>query len=256
MEQHLEIVKNNVEQHGCYCMRSMKKHSGYLRKLRWTEESFKQGLEYVQIKAGKKTLGFIEYTPGESSWRVIHANNYMVIHCIWVGSPGTGLGTQLVQLCLEEARQRKMNGVAVLTNADTGWAPSKELFIKNGFSFVQSGPYSFELYAHSFEDTELPYLPANWDERLARFADGLTILKTDQCPYLEVAADNLIRAAKAANIQPHIIHLQDRSQMMELSPTPYGVFNVVYNGELIAYHRMTERAFSKILQENKRWTTA
>lgn len=250
MNQRLLIVKNNMEQNGCYCMRSMKNHSGYLKKVEWTEANFEQGLEYLQIKDGKKTLGFIEYAPGESSWRVIHADNYMVIHCIWVGSPGTGLGSQLVQLCLEEARQRNMKGVAVLTNADTGWAPSKELFIKNGFAFVESGPYSFELYVYSFlEDTSLPYLPANWNERLARFSEGLTVLRTDQCPYLEIATDNLIKAANMANIHPHIIHLQDRAQMMELSPTPYGVFNVIYNGKLIAYHRMTERAFLKALQK-------
>ncbi|GIP18166.1 N-acetyltransferase [Paenibacillus montaniterrae] len=249
MNSQLEIVKNKIGQNGCYCMRSMKNHSGYLKKLKWTEENFDQGLEYLQIKDGKKTLGFIEYSPGQYSWRAIHADNYMVIHCIWVGTPGMGLGSQLIQLCLEAARQQKMKGVAVLTNSDTGWAPSKELFIKNGFSFVQSGPYSFELYVYSFEDTLLPYFPDNWSQRLARFSEGLTILKTNQCPYLEVATENLIKAANVANIHPHIIYFQDRTQMMELSPTPYGVFNVVYNGRLIAYHRMTERSFLKALQK-------
>ncbi|MGC5771598.1 GNAT family N-acetyltransferase [Paenibacillus pabuli] len=247
MNQRLDIIKNNIEQHGSYCMRSMQNHSGYIKKVKWTEENFDRGLQYMQIKDGKKTLGFIEYAPGQYSWRAIHADEYMVIHCIWVGTPGMGLGSQLVQLCLEEARQRKMKGVAVLTNADTGWAPSKDIFIRNGFSFVESGPHSFELYVYPFEDTRLPYLPTNWNERLARFAEGLTILRTDQCPYLEVATENLIKAANTANIHPNIIHFQDRTQMMELSPTPYGVFNVVYNGELIAYHRMTEKSFLKAL---------
>ncbi|MFB0846534.1 GNAT family N-acetyltransferase [Paenibacillus oleatilyticus] len=252
MEQGLEVIKNNVDQHGCYCMRSMQKKPGYKKKVKWTEENFDQGLDYVQIKKGNKTVGFIEYAPEEASWRVIHADGYMVIHCIWVGVPGIGLGSQLIQLCLEEARQRKMKGVAVLTNADTGWAPNKDIFIRNGFSFVESGPYSFDLYAYPFEDTTLPYLPNNWNERLTRYSEGLTILRTDQCPYLEVATDNLLEAAKTAKVQPNIIHIQDRSQMMKLSPTPYGVFNVVYNGELIAYHRMTTRSFLNKLRLKSR----
>lgn len=249
MNQPLEIIKNRLDQHGCYCMRSMQKHSGYIKKVKWTEENFDQGLEYVQIKEGKKTLGFIEYAPGEQCWRVVHADGYMVIHCLWVGVSGMGLGSQLVQLCVEEARQRKMKGVAVLTNADTGWTPSKDIFIKNGFSFVESGPYSFELYAYPFQDEELPYFPVDWNERLARFPEGLTILKGDQCPYLDVATENLVRAADTEHIRPEIIHFQDRAQMMELAPTPYGVFNVIYNGELIAYHRMTTKAFSRALQK-------
>lgn len=251
MNSQLYIVKNRIGENGCYCMRSMRNHSGYIKKLKWTEENYNQGLEYLQIKDGEKMLGFIEYAPGQVSWRAIHADDYMVIHCIWVGAPGRGLGSQLVQLCLEAARQRNMKGVAVLTNADTGWAPGKELFIKNGFLFAQSGPHSFELYVYPFEDALLPHFPTNWNERLARFSEGLTVLRSNQCPYLEVATENLVKAANVANVHPNIIVLQDRAQMMELSPTPYGVFNVVYNGTLIAYHRMTERAFLKALQRRK-----
>lgn len=244
----MEIVINRIDEHGSYCMRSMQKQPGYKKKLNWTENQFDQGLNYVQFKQGKKTLGFIEYAPGESSWRVMHADGYMVIHCIWIGTPGLGLGSKLIQLCLQDAREKKMKGVAVLTNPDTGWAPSKDIFIRNGFQFVEDGPYSFELYVYPFSEVgELPYFPNNWDERLVRFSEGLTILRTDQCPYLEVATENLLQAAIAANIQPNIIHIQNRAQMMELSPTPYGVFNVIYNGELIAYHRMTARGFMKKL---------
>lgn len=249
MEPGLEIIRNQVRESGCYCMRSMKKHPGYENKVNWTESQLDHGLSYVQIKQGKKVLGFIEYAPGESSWRAVHADGYLVIHCLWVGVPGMGIGSRLIQLCLEEARERRMKGVAVLTNPDTGWAPSKDIFVKNGFSQVEHGPYSFELYAYTFPDASAsaPYFPTDWDARLQRFSQGLTILRTDQCPYLEVATDNLLEAAKAARIEPHIIHIESRAQMMALSPTPYGVFNVVYNGELIAYHRMTARSFYKKL---------
>ncbi|WP_052647044.1 hypothetical protein [Paenibacillus terrae] len=77
--------------------------------------------------------------------------------------------------------------------------------------------------------------------------EGLTILRTHQCPYLEVATQNIIEAAEKVGVQPKIMHIQDRSQLMELSPTPYGVFHVICNGELISYHRLTARSFAKNL---------
>jgi hypothetical protein len=33
-----------------------------------------------------KQAGFLEYIPGEYTWRVINAPGYLVIHCIWVNS--------------------------------------------------------------------------------------------------------------------------------------------------------------------------
>lgn len=243
----LTVVTNQVGEYGCYCMRSMQKHEGYRKKVAWTEANTANGLTYLQLKRGKKTAGFIEYAPGEQCWRVIHADGYIVIHCLWVGETGLGLGSQLIQMCVEEARRLGKIGVAVLTNEDNGWSPGRDIYVRNGFQLIAEGPYGFSLYAYSFESGYTPSFPQNWTERLSRFSEGLTILRTDQCPYLETATENVMAAAEAAKVTPSVIHIPDRKSMMELSPTPYGVFNVVYNGELIAYHRMTFRAFYKKL---------
>lgn len=243
----LTVVTNQVDEHGCYCMRSMRKHEGYRKKVAWTEANTLNGLTYVQLKRGQKTAGFIEYAPGEQCWRVMHADGYIVIHCLWVGETGQGLGSQLVQLCLNEARRTGKKGVAVLTNEDNGWSPGRDIYVRNGFQLSAEGPYGFSLYAYSFGSEDKPFFPDNWAERLDRFNEGLTILRTDQCPYLETATANVMAAAEAAKISPSIIHIPDRKTMMELSPTPYGVFHVIFNGELVAYHRMTSRAFYKKL---------
>ncbi|WP_082067269.1 GNAT family N-acetyltransferase [Paenibacillus terrae] len=228
-------------------MRSMQKAPGYKQKLDWTEEGYNSGLVYVQLKIDKKPVGFIEYAPGEAAWRVVHADGYMVIHCLWVGVTGMGYGTQLIQQCIQDAKQLGKKGVVVLSNADTSWAPESSIFKKNGFEYVGKAPYSFELYVYKFRDDPNPYFPDNWNERLERFNQGLTILRTDQCPYLEVATQNIIQAAKSVNIEPEIIHIRDRSEMMELSPTPYGVFNVIFQGQLISFHRLTPHSFAKKL---------
>lgn len=244
----IEVIQNSVAEQGCYCMRSMKKSPGYRKKAAWTEQQTEGGLTYLQLKEGNKALGFVEYAPGEAAWRVLHADGYLVIHCLWIGETGRGLGSRLIQLCIEDAARQGKKGVAVLTNADTIWAADKEIFVKNGFAYAGQAPYSFELYVKKFdENAPSPFFPVNWQERLERFSQGLTILRTDQCPYLEAATDNIVKAAKQANIEPHIIVMEDRAEMMKLSPSPYGVFNVIYNGKLLAYHRLTTRSFLKML---------
>lgn len=62
-----------------------------------------------------------------------------------------------------------------------------------------------------------------------------------------MATQNAIEAAELVTIKPNIINIKSRSEMMELSPTPYGVFNVIFEGELISFHRMTPRSFAKRL---------
>lgn len=62
----IEIYKDNIGEHGCYCMRSMKKSDGYKQKVQWTEEESKNGLVYMQFKDNGKQLGFIEYAPGKT----------------------------------------------------------------------------------------------------------------------------------------------------------------------------------------------
>lgn len=236
---------------GIYCMRSMKKATGYKKKIGWTDDKVNEGLTYVQLKLGKKTMGFIEYAPGEASCRVVNADGYIVIHCLWIGEIGKGYGSQLIQLCIDDAKIQNKKGVAVLTNSDTAWSSSEKIFIKQGFECVEEGPYSFNLYVKKFDNSDNPYFPNNWNERLERFSEGLTILRTDQCPYLEVATNNILDAAKAINICPEIIYMNDRPKVMELSPTPYGVFSVIYNGKLISYHRLTTHSFLKKLKSVK-----
>jgi len=250
----ITLVRNEVRKQGAYCMRSMQKSPGYVRKVEWTEKQASAGLNYLQLKRGKKTLGFIEYAPGEQAWRVVHADGYLVIHCLWVGETGSGLGTDLIRHCIEDARQQGKRGVAVLTSTDSGWAPDPAIFVKNGFAPADQALDLFGLYVYPLcGDAEMQKSPArfpgNWRERLDMYPDGLTVLRTDQCPYLEIATHNLLSAARSIGIEPNIIDIETRERMMELAPSPYGVFNVVYRGELISYHRMTPKGFLKRISE-------
>lgn len=91
----IELNNELLEGIGSYCLRSKKKSNGYLNKNEWLNNRFEEGLKYVQVIDNKKQVGFIEYTEAENSSRVVHADGYLVVHCLWVSEVGKGYGTSL-----------------------------------------------------------------------------------------------------------------------------------------------------------------
>lgn len=249
MEQRIiELDYAMLEEAGSYCLRSKKKSAGYLGKNKWLGERMEDGLKYVQLFVGEKQAGFIEYTDGEHSSRVVFAENYVIIHCLWVAETGKGYGSALVQKCLDDAKQRGKHGVAVVTSSETGWTPSKDIFLKNGFIQVDTASPDFELLTYKFaSDSENPYFPAEWEQRLQRF-DRLTVLRSFQCPYVDIATQNVLEGAAVLGIKAEVRDLETREELMELSPTPYGIFAVIYQGKLVTYHRLTVHSVIKKLK--------
>lgn len=248
----LEFIELNhelLESMGSYCLRSKKNSKGYRQKNKWLQNRFDEGLKYVQIFKNNKQVGFIEYTAAEYSSRVVFANGYLVIHCLWVSEMGQGYGTQLIQKCLKDAKRLAKKGVVVVTNSTTSWTPSKEIFLKNNFQCMDKAPYGFELLVYSFtQELEQPYFPTDWDERINRY-NQLTILRSFQCPYVEVATENIVSGAMQLDLPVEVIDLSDREQIMTLSPTPYGIFSVIYKGQLVTFHRLTVHSVVKKLKE-------
>ncbi|HWL25658.1 MAG TPA: GNAT family N-acetyltransferase [Ureibacillus sp.] len=244
----LEVNQSNLKGEGCYCLRSKPNSKGYKDKNSWLSDRFNEGIKYMKIMENGKQAGFIEFAPIEYSSRVVYGENYLVIHCLWVGITGKGYASTLIQNCLEKAREEKKAGVVVVTNSNTSWTSSKDVFIKNGFNEIDQAPYDFELLVYKLGDVTDPYFPRDWEERLQRFNE-LTIVQMPQCPYVEVAGDNVIQAANKLGIQSNIINLKNREQLLELSPTPYGIYGVIYKNQLISYHRLTMLTASKRLKE-------
>ncbi|WP_081755909.1 GNAT family N-acetyltransferase [Paucisalibacillus sp. EB02] len=247
MIQTVELTKENIHDNGCYCLRSQPKSTGYKNKTEWLLDRFNEGLTYKKIMENGKPAGFIEYTPIEYSSRVIYGENYLVIHCLWVGITGKGYASELIQQCINDAKEQNKAGVIVVTNPDTSWTPSKEVFIKNNFVEVDHAPYGFELLVHKLNDSTNPYFPIDWDERLEIF-EKLTIIRTQQCPFIEIATDNVLTAANKLGIKTDIVNLKTRDELMGLSPTPYGVYGVIYKKKLIAFHRLTTHSAYKKLK--------
>ncbi len=246
----IAVDSTNVEDFGFFCVKN-KKHPGYVAKLSWLQQRFGEGLRIKLIRtADKKQAGFLEYIPGEYTWRIVNAPDYLVIHCIWVASkkfPYKGMASALLKDCLQDAESSGKVGVAVVTS-DGSWMASKDVFIKNGFEQVDEAAPHFQLLIKRLEQGPLPAFPRNWDERLSKYR-GLQLLYTNQCPYIGKAVEELPPVAEKHGIRLNLVELNNAVEAREKMPSPYGMICLVYNGQLLAEHPISATRFKNILQK-------
>jgi len=254
MNSDVEIVTvdaTNVDQYGFFCYKSKPKSEGYQRKLDWLKQRFSEGMRIRILYEKGRSVGFIEYVPGEFAWRAVEAEGYMVIHCLWVvgRAKGKGYGSRLLNECIEDAAKMREHGVAMVTSSRP-WLAGKELFLKHGFEAVNEARPSFQLFVKKFKEAPSPTFPHDWDERLSRYASGLTIIRSDQCPYIDAAVMAALETADERGIETRVVDLESSQQAQDLAPSPYGVFNIVYDGKLLSYYYLLEKELLKRLDEH------
>ena len=95
MSDRVEIVTvdlTNVDERGFFCYKSKPKSVGYKQKLSWLKARLAEGMRIKILYENGRSVGFVEYIPGEFAWRVVQAKGYMVIHCLWVVGRGKRKG--------------------------------------------------------------------------------------------------------------------------------------------------------------------
>lgn len=237
----IDVTKNNVTETGFFCKMSQRKSEGYKRKLNWLSNRFDEGLKIKMLDLKQNGRGFIEYIPGEYAWRAVNAEGYMFIHCLWIvgQSKGKGYAKLLLNECINDAKKQKMNGVAMLTS-EGNWLISKRIFEQAGFTTVDSIP-PYDLMVLNFKKHETPSFPQNINDRIKKFGNGLTVIRTDQCPYLDDATNTIKTYAQKKKINFKEIELTSAKDVREKSPSPYGVFSIIYNKELLSHHYLLPR---------------
>jgi len=240
----IDVHARNVEQTGFFCYMSKRKTEGWRKKLLWLKARFAEGLKIKMLKLPER--GFIEYVPGEYSWRAIQARGYMVIHCLWVvgRSKGKGLASALLEACIEDARRAGMKGVAMLVS-EGSYMKWKRFLAEHGFETMDTAPPSFELMARKFTKALSPTFTKDWESKARGFGKGLAILRSDQCPYFEDATQVLLDAARKKGIPSKVIELRTAKEVRDLAPSPYGVYSVVLDGRVIPSHYEAREALLK-----------
>ncbi len=242
---------SNICDYG-FCGYKNVKQEGYRRKTDWLKKRFSEGMRFGILHApGEGGVGFIEYIPGEYTWRPIEARGYLTIHCIMIHRKKYkqgGYGSLLLEQCLRDAKKTKANGVAVVTSSGT-WMAGSELFLRHGFASVDSAPPSYELLVKKMRKGPLPTFRGGWEERARRCGKGLVIIRSDQCPCIaKFATEMILDASKALGIDARVKELKTHKQAQN-APSPYGVFNIVYDGRLIADHPISKTRFRNIMKQ-------
>ena len=244
------VDDTNFEEHGFFCYKSKPKSEGYQKKLRWMEQATAKGLRIKILYEGNRSVGYIEYIPGEHTWRAVDAPGYLVVHCIWVVGRGKkkGYGSRLLDECVEDARQQGKNGV-VMVSSRGNWLAHEKVFVRNGFEIVDSAPPSFNLLVKKVKEGPEPAFPQDWEQRLAQYPSGATIFYADQCPYMPDAIQHAVDEFAARGIEARLVKLESSEEVRAKSPTPYGVFGIVYDGKLLTYHYLGKKELRRLDEE-------
>ncbi len=242
-----KVGPENLSECGIGCI-SNPKHEGFGPKVAWLGMRFREGLRFLLYRDQKgKPLAFLEYVPGEYAWRPVDAKGWLFVHCLWVYSEGRkvgGLGSRLIQACLEEARNLGAVGVAALVS-DGPWMAGKGVFLRNGFEEVEERD-RFQLVAHRLADGPGPRF-RQIDHAFASHK-GLQVVYSAQCPYLPKSVNDLSEMAAEHGLELKVTVLTSAREAQNV-PSYYGVFNLLWNGRLLSDHYVSKGRFSNLLKK-------
>ncbi len=248
----VDVSLENIYESPCCGIKNIE-HKGYQRKTNWLKTYFKKGFKAkVLYTEDNRQFGYIEYLPGQYAWRAVEADGYMFIHCIWTfykKYKGKGYGKLLIQSAIDDAKKGKMNGVAVVARKRP-WLASSEIFIKNGFEVVSTAPPDYELLVKKFNKSAPdPKFKDNWEEKLRKYGEGLTIIRADQCPHSIKFADEIAEMAKNTyKLKTNIVEIKTH-QDAQIAPTPFAVFAIIHNGLILADHQISRTRFINIMKK-------
>ena len=205
---------------------------GYQRRADYLKKMLSEGGRAQIAHRQGRPLGFIEYYPIEVTNLEVDGRDIMAIWCINVREDerGQGVGSGLIQACLEDARRLGRKGV-VVTCWDPLWMP-KATFKRHGFAEVGPAGTNGLVLFRAFEQVEAPW----WIGRKPAFhpVEGrllLEIYHTDRCP-IHWRNTQLVKGI-AKEFGPAIEvreHPTDDRAEMQRHGTAYSIY---LNGELI-----------------------
>jgi len=247
-----DLTPENIADYGVCGYKDLEKHKELRNKIAWFNEYYPAGLKIKAIVSETGGYqGMLEYLPGKLAHRPVNADGYMFIHCIFVGFrsefKGRGLASALIDACIDDAKIQQMSGVAVVTRKGSFMA-DKEIFLKKGFEIVDKVKPDFELLALKFDKTSLsPGFKPEMLESLNDYKEGLTIIRSAQCPYSEKNVMAIMDSVeKKFHLKPRLIDINDAASAQK-TPCAFGTFCIIYNGEVISHHPISNTRFENIM---------
>lgn len=245
----IDLTPDTIAEYGVCGYKDVKKHLELKRKIDWVKDYYPLGLRIKALIADDGSYqGMIEYIPGIYAHRPVEAAEYIFIHCIFVGFKkefkGRGFASLLIDECISDAKVQKTVGVATVTRAGSFMA-KKDIFLKKGFKVVDTTAPDFELVALKFNLSAKD--PTFKNPPLDPYKEGLTIIRSLQCPYSVKNVDAIIETAKKLQIDVNLVEILDHTTAQN-TPSAFGTFCIIYRGEIISYHPISNTRFENIMK--------
>ncbi len=241
-----KVGPSNVATCGIGCLRGPK-NAGVQAKLAWLQRRFAEGLRYFLARDDDgRSLAFLEYVPGEYAWRPVDAAGWLFVHCLWVyprGQKVGGLGSRLIQACLEEARRTRATGVAAMVS-DGPWMAGKAVFRKNGFREIAQAD-RFELVINRLKRGPEPRF-RDIRRNIEKYR-GLNLVYCAQCPMLSKSVNDVSAMAAEHGLHAKVTVLETAREAQN-APSCYGVFSLVWNGRLLSDRYVSKGRFKGLLE--------
>ena len=249
----IDLTPENIADFGVCGYKDVKKHLELRRKIDWIKKYYPKGLRIKALLSKKGGYqGMLEYLPGKYAHRPVNAEGYMFIHCIFVGFKkefkGKGYASHLIDECIKDAKESNMYGVAVVTRKGSFMA-RKDIFVKKGFVLVDKAKPDFQLLALKFSQNTMNPRFKDLKKNLQNYEEGLFILRSVQCPYTEKNVNSILKSAKDKfGLKANLVDLTDVTKVQN-SPCAFGSFCMIYDGEIISHHPISNTRFENIMKK-------
>ena len=244
----IEVTPENIEQETVFCIKDLTSE-GFRCKQEWYSQRYEEGLRLCIMKDTEgKMIGFIEFVPARMAWRPVTANDFMLIHCMYIYPnkyKNQGLGSQLIGYVEDRARELQMSGVCVVTSKGT-WMAGKPVFEKNGYTQVDQKD-RFDLLSKKWNTDANDPVFLDWSVKQP-FFQGWHLLYADQCPWHDKAVKALLKIAEEHDLELQVTKL-DSVMDAKNAPSGYGVFSLLHDGKLLEDHYISATRFRNIIKK-------
>lgn len=248
----VDLTPDTIAQYGVCGYKDADKHAELKRKIEWFKKYYPKGLRIKALVCETGGYqGIIEYIPGEYAHRPVSAQDYLFIHCIFVGFKkeykGRGYASLMLDECIADAKRQGRKGVAAVTRNGSFMA-KKDIFLKKGFALVGCAKPDFELLALKFSPKTPD--PAFKEMSADGYGGGLTVLRSPQCPYSVKNVDAILKTAGRMGMEARLVELED-AEAAQSSPCAFGTFCIVRDGAVISHHPVSNTRFENIIKTGK-----
>ena len=172
----------------------------------------------------------------------------MYIYCLWVAGSfkGKGIGKELLEYAIQDAKSKKMSGVCTLVSQKKKpFIGDKKFFEHFGFKIVDT-INDYELMALSFGTSETPKFN-DTARKMKIDSNDFTIYYSNECPYVEYEVKELSDYAKNKGIKLDFIKI-DSLEKAKNAPCVFNNWANFYKGKFVSNTILNANSLEKLLK--------